>query len=148
MKNKDYDEFQLANRHRIAFQTLFITFVVIMINGYVKFIYGNWADPLLEMMITVLIPGMYFTIMSIAKNAYLRQKDHPIVFIVMMGMATILSGAAVISSIMSGILELVEDGQLTNQVGSLLLTIYAGSTTVALLMRSMKNRRVFANEES
>lgn len=147
MKMAQYDEFQLANRHRIAFQTLMITFLMIMINGYIKFFYGIWAEPMLEMFVMIFIPVMYFTIMSIVKNAYLRQTDQPIVIILLMGFAAIMSSAAVISNITSGLFMLIEDGQLSQQVGSLLLTFFTGSTTVALLIRRVKNKRMLEKEE-
>lgn len=142
MKATQYDEFQLANRHRIAFQTLVITFLMIMINGYVKSFYAVWAEPMLEMLVMILIPVMYFTIMSIAKNAYFRQKDQPVFFIVGMAIATILFAATVISNITSGMFILVENGQLTHQVGSLLMLLFAASTTVAQITRRIINKRM------
>lgn len=146
MKNARYDEFQLASRHRIAFQTLVITFLMIMINGYVKSFYGVWAEPLLEMLVMIFIPVTYFTFMSIAKNAYLSQKDQPIIFIVAMGFAAILVFATVISNITSGMFKLIEDGQLTHQVGSLLMLIFTSGTTVAQIARRIINKRMLEKE--
>lgn len=146
MKTARYDEFQLANRHRIAFQTLIITFLMIMINGYVKFFYGVWAEPMLEMLVMIIIPVMYFTIMSTAKNAYLGQKDQPTTFIVAMGIAATFSGISVISYITSGMFALVEGGQLTNQVGNLLLFLFTGGTAVAQITRRMINKRMLEKE--
>lgn len=141
-----YDELQLATRHKIAFHTLVITFLVIMIGGFVKDLYGIWAEPMLEMFVMIFIPGIYFTIMSIAKNAYLRMNDHPRIVIVLMGAATILSGSAVISNMMHGFHTIIEDGQLSDSVGSLLMAIYTGSTTIALIIRRRLNKRTLNKE--
>ncbi|MHA6259260.1 hypothetical protein ACXYMX_05020 [Sporosarcina sp. CAU 1771] len=147
MKTEGYDEFQQATQHKIAFQTLLITFVLIMLNGYTKLIYGDWAaNPMIEMLVMIYIPAMYFTLTSITKNAYLRKKDHPVVFIVLMGFAFILSSASVISSVTSGMFLLVENGQLSDQLGSVFLTIFAGSTTAALFIRRVRNKKMLENE--
>ncbi|WP_153720747.1 hypothetical protein [Sporosarcina cascadiensis] len=147
MKLTRYDEFQLSIRHRIAFQTMIITFIMIMISGYVKTFYGTWANPMLEMLVLIMIPAMYFSTLSIAKNAYLQQKDQPALIIILMGLAAVLSGAAVTSNILNGMFTLIENGQLSNQIGSLLLMIYSGGTAIALLIRRTKNRRMMEKEE-
>ena len=86
MKNARYDEFQIANRHRIAFQSFILVLILIGVNGYVKAGYGVWATPLLESFILVSIPGMYFAMMSIAKNAYFSKNDNPMFSIVLLGL--------------------------------------------------------------
>lgn len=146
MKARRYDKFQLANRHRIAFQTLGVTLLMIMINGYVKFFYAVWAEPLLEALVMIYIPVIYFTLMTIVKNAYLSRRDQPVFFIVGMGIATILFGATAISNIMSGSFIFMENGQLTNQVGSLLMLFFAASTTIALVFRRIINKRMLEEQ--
>lgn len=43
MKNSGYDELQVATRHRIAFHALILTFIVIMVNAWVKKLTGRFG---------------------------------------------------------------------------------------------------------
>ena len=147
MTNARYDEFQLANRHRIAFQTLIIVMALLMINGYIKNFYGVWAPALLEMLVLMYIPMMYFVLMSIVKNAYLRRKDQPVLYIVLFAFAAIMGLFSVVPSIVNGTFVFIENGQLTDRIGSLFITTFAGGTSVALLIRRIRNRRVLDKEE-
>lgn len=142
MKKPQYDEFQLANRHRIAFQSFGIAIAAIMISGYVKQFYGVWAEPLLEMLVMIYIPVMYFTTMAIVKNAYLRQKDHPVPIIIGFGMAAIMGLFSFVPAMIDGRFMFVENGQLSNQIGSVFITLFAGGISIALLIRKIRNRRM------
>lgn len=143
MKNSGYDELQVATRHRIAFHALILTFIVIMVNAWVKKTYGAiWPDPMLESLGTIFIPATYFTVMAILKNAYLRAKDYPALFIIAIALAFLLSSASFITITLSGLPMIIENGQLSNRLGSLLITIYTGCITVALLIRYIRNKRI------
>lgn len=145
MTTKRYDEFQLATRHKIAFQTMIFMFFIIMMNGYVKHIYGVWAEPMLEMLLMVIIPAMYFTFMSIAKNAYLSEKDDSTLFIVAMGIAVLLLLATVISNLTSGMFRLVEDGQLTSQAGTLCMLLFSSGTVIIQTIRRRLNKKILVS---
>lgn len=142
MRKARYDEFQLANRHGIAFQSLIIAMAVIMISGYIKYFYGIWAPPLLEMLVLVFIPGMHFMIMSIVKNAYLSRKDYPGLVIVCFLLAAVMGIFSFVPAMIDGRFVFVENGQLSDQVGSLFITAFAGGASIALLIRRMKNRKI------
>ena len=45
MKKDRYDEFQVAKRHQIGYQALFLTIALIVVNGIIKMNY-IWADPI------------------------------------------------------------------------------------------------------
>lgn len=147
MKNLRYDEYQLKNRHQLAFQTLILIFVLVMTNGLLKESYGVWAPPLLEALILIFIPGMYFAIMSIAKNAYFRKKDYPILVIILFGLAAVLGLFSFVPAILNGTFIFVENGQLTNQVGSLFIPILFGGMVIAIIVRKMINKREDAMED-
>ena len=55
-----YDEFQLAKRHKIAYQTLIMLLVLVWINGYVKGSYGVWAEPYLESLVLIVYTWVLF----------------------------------------------------------------------------------------
>jgi len=71
MKSEQFDELQIRNRQKIAYQTMFLTLVVILINGIIKEYYvDDWATPMLEANVLIIIPTLYFISMCIWKNAY------------------------------------------------------------------------------
>ena len=88
-----YDGFQLAKRHKIAYQTLIMLLALVWINGYVKSSYGVWAEPYLESLVLIYIPGFYFAGRSIWLNAYIRANDRPsmpILMIILTGFIGVL----------------------------------------------------------
>ena len=142
MKNARYDEFQIANRHRIAFQSFILVLILIGINSYVKESYGVWASPLLEAFILVSIPGMYFAMMSIAKNAYFSKNDYQMLSIFLLGLAATMSVFSTVPFIFSDVHPLIENGQLSDWVMGLLIATISGGMGVALLGRRVINKRV------
>jgi hypothetical protein len=142
MKNARYDEFQLATRHKIAFQSFILVLVLIGINGYVKAGYGIWASPLREAFILVWIPGMYFAVMSIAKNAYFSRNDYPVFSIILLGLAATMGFFSTVPFIFSAEYPLIENGQLSDWIMGLLITIISGGMGVALILRRVVNRRI------
>lgn len=142
MKNARYDEFQIANRHKIAFQSFILVLVLIGINGHVKAGYGIWASPYLEAFILVWIPGMYFAVMSIAKNAYFSRNDYPVFYVLLFGLAAIMGTISTVLFIFSEEYPLIENGQLSDRIMGLLVTIISGGLGVALIVRRIVNRRI------
>ena len=74
MDNKHYDEYQIINRHKIAFQTLMITVSLVLLNGIISDIY-EWARPILQASIIVHISVGYFATRAIFKNAYFGMNE-------------------------------------------------------------------------
>lgn len=141
MKSTRYDEYQLKNRHRIAFQTMVLLLALVMLNGLLKERYGIWAPPNLESIVLIYIPGMYFSIMSIAKNAYFSKKDYPSLVISLFGLAVVLGLFAVVPAILNGTFVFVENGLLTNQVGSLFIPTMFGGILIAITIRKLIDKR-------
>ncbi|MCZ2259308.1 hypothetical protein [Sporosarcina sp. G11-34] len=147
MTNARYDEFQLANRHRVGFQTLILVMSLIGLNGYFKASYGIWASPLLESFVLVWIPGMYFAVMSIAKNSYFNGNDYRGPFIVLLALAALMGLFSTVPFIIDKDFPLIENGQLSDRIMGLLVAIISGGISVALLIRRAANRRMLEKEE-
>lgn len=135
MKIGKYDEFQLANRHRIAFHTMILVMVLVWSNGFFKESYGTWASPQIEALVLLYLPGMYFAVMSIAKNAYLRKKDSSVLIISLFSLIVVLGLFTIIPSILEERFTLVENGQLNDRIGSLLVTGLFSAMLITLLIR-------------
>lgn len=115
MGKVQYDEFQLAKRHKIAYQTLILLFAMVWINGYVKSGNGVWAVPYLESLVLIYVPGFYFASSSIWQNAYIRANDRPSMPILMMVLTGFIAAFGLLSlgfSIFSGTFRVVDNGQL------------------------------------
>lgn len=137
-----YDEFQLAKRHKIAYQTLIILLVMVGLNGYVKSNYGVWAEPYLESMVLIFVPGFYFAGRSIWQNAYIRANDRVGLYLFTTGLVAGVSLISLGSSISLGIFRLVEDGQLGGQIGMVMLCLMFTMIFVLLVVRRWVDRKV------
>ncbi|QUW20304.1 hypothetical protein JSQ81_10500 [Sporosarcina sp. Marseille-Q4063] len=142
MKNARYDEFQLATRHKIAFQSFILVLILIGVNGYVKAGYGIWASPFLESFILVWIPSMYFAVMSIVKNAYFSKNDYPVLVAVVLGLAATMGFFSTVPFIFSEEFPFIENGQLSDRIMGLLIAIISVGMGVALIVRRALNRRM------
>ncbi|WP_172370603.1 hypothetical protein [Sporosarcina jiandibaonis] len=142
MKKARYDEFQISNRHRIGFQSFILAMILIGLNGYIKAGYGIWASPLLEAFIMVWIPGLYFAVMSISKNAYFSKNDYPIALVFLLGLAATMGVFSTVPFIFSEEYPLIENGQLSDRIMGLLIAIISVGMGVAMIVRRVLNRRV------
>lgn len=141
MGKMKYDEFQLAKRHKIAYQTLILLFAVVWLNGYVKSIYGVWAEPILESLVLMVVPGLYFAGASIWKNAYLRMHEKPTLILLLTGFTMGIGLLVIGGSVMSGTFHIIENGQLDGDIGLVLICLLFTTMFVLLLMRRMIDRR-------
>lgn len=142
MKKGKYDEFQLAKRHKIAFQTLILVFVVIGINGYVKSSYGIWADPYLESYLLIMVPGLYFAGASIWQNAYFRLKDYPMLTLLLSGFVMVFSLLLIGLKVGWGEFHLIEDGKLGGDIELVLFSVLFTMVFVLLMVRRRLDRHL------
>lgn len=140
MKHAKYDEFQLAKRHKIGYQSFILMCIIILVNGYVKSRYGVWADPFLESLVLMFLPGLYFSGASIWKNAYLRIHDNAVLILLLFGFVGTVNFLSLGVSIFSGTFYLIEDGQLGGDSGFVLLTSLFLMMFVLLLVRRRIDR--------
>lgn len=146
MKQDRYDEFQIAKRHRLGYQALFLTISLIIVNGIIKMNH-IWADPLMEMLVLLYIPVTYLTVMLILKGAYTSKKvKNPNVYIPMSGLVALFGWYVFIQSLWYDTFILIEDGKLTNSSGILFQTIFFTLITIAMIMRRAADFRMLRSE--
>lgn len=147
MKMGKYDEFQQLKRHKIAYQTLIMLCILIFINGFVKESYGIWAEPFLESILLMIIPGAYFAGASIWQNAYFRSKDNPIPILLLTG-STMLFGLMFIAIFMfTGSFQLVEDGKIGGDINIVLFTFLFSIMFILLIIRRKLDRNFLEQPE-
>lgn len=141
MEKGKYDEYQLAKRHRIAYQTLIGVFGLILVNGYVKSSYGIWAEPHVESLVLVLLPGFYFASTSILQNAYFRMKDYPTITLLLAGFAMGFGLLIIGVFVFSGSFQLIENGKLGGDIELLLFTSLFSVMFLTLMIRQKLDSR-------
>lgn len=137
MQKDRFDEFQIAKRHRIGYQTLFLTIALIVANGIIKMNF-IWADPMMETLVLIHIPLTYFTVMLIWKGAYTSKKENEKssdFYILMFGLVALFSLFVLGQSIWYGTFVLIEDGKLAMGTSILFSTTYFMLITITQLVR-------------
>lgn len=142
MKKGKYDEYQLAKRHKIAYQTLIGVFGLTLVNGYVKSNYGVWAEPHIESLMLVLLPGFYFASASILQNAYFRMKDYPISILLLSGFAMGFGLLIIGIFAFSGSFQLIENGKLSGDIELFLFTLLFLVVFLTLMIRKKLDSRM------
>ena len=93
MGSENFDEYQLAVRRRIAFQSLIITEALVGINGAVASYY-MWASPMVQALVIVALSALYFLSATVFKNAYVSRKvRNPLLFGVIYVVIGLANGA-------------------------------------------------------
>ena len=138
MEKKNYDEYQIKIRHRLAFHTMLLTFVLIIGNAFIKSWYV-WAEPGAEAMVLVGVPTLYFITGAVLQNAYISAKERsPWVTIILFGLLAVVE---LFSFLLGGADRLVIDGRLSTGVLPLALFILFGYLSLILLVKELLNRR-------
>lgn len=146
MQKDRFDEFQIAKRHRIGYQTLFLTIALIIVNGIVKMNY-IWAEPLMETLVLLHIPIIYFTVMLIWKGAYTSRKEkNSNLYILMFGLVALFSLFVLGQSIWYGTFILIEDGKLATSAGILFQTTFFTLVASTQLVRRAADFRVMKTD--
>ncbi len=141
-----YDEFQVAKRHRLGFQSFFLTMTLIFVNGFIKMNY-IWAEPLMETLVLIYIPMMYMTVMAIWKGAYLSKKDKNVyMYILPMGFAVLFSWFVIGYSLWDGVFVLVVDGKLATSSSILFTATFFTVVIIAMIMRRAADFRALRSE--
>ncbi len=73
--NKQYDERQIWLNSKYSREALFILMGALFLNAIVNSFYGPWAEPMVEMIILVALPTLYFLTQSVFNDSYLSKKE-------------------------------------------------------------------------
>lgn len=125
MEKENFDEYQIITRQKIAYQSLFITFTLVLINGWISTDH-TWASPMIQAFVIIVIPTLYFVTCTVLKNAYLSNKTKfPLI------QAFLFIGLGVLDVVVSfnaytrgGVTSFIADGKLIDGVTPILLAIF------------------------
>jgi hypothetical protein len=135
--NPKFDELQMLNRQKIAFQTLIFTLALIFVDGLVKTAY-IWATPMIEALFLLSIPTVFFTTRAIMKNAYfvMRAKIKNEIW----GFGAICAFGIIIiaQSIFSETFNIIENGMLSNDVSFPILILTYIFIVLAMVVKAVQ----------
>ena len=142
-----YDEYQMINRQKIAFTTFTITLILVFLNGVIANMY-EWAAPLIQAMVILMLSTGYFVTCAIFKNAYLSQKvKKSYINVFSFAILGILNAVISFSSLSRlGRAYLIHDGKLGDGIMPLLLGIYFLYLSAIALIKAILERRKYEVE--
>ena len=143
--SKYYDEKQLVDRYRISFETMMLTFILIIISGLIKIFHGPWAANNTEMIILLSIPCTYFSIRSILKGAYFSRDENHTFVLMLFAFIGIMNIATIILSVTEGKM-LIENGMLTENLFQLFIALPFFAILVSYLIKKMINKNIEEDE--
>lgn len=138
MKKEHFDEYQIMKRYKVGYQSFFITIVLIAINIGITERY-MWAETDIQLYVIVMLSLMYFSTMAIIKNAYVSNRTkHPMFYAVFFAVFGLYSIRSHVSGIFdTGIIYLVENGQLTKKAGSMLYSLLLINMGVVAVIKNL-----------
>ena len=146
MNNENYDEYQIINRQKIAFQTLIITLALVLLNGAIANFY-EWTSPLLQAIVILYFSIGYFITRAIFKNAYLSTKvKHSYISALCFFVVGILNTWVFFRSLSYfGYAALIRDGKLHDGANPLMLGVFFLYVSAIIIITILLDRR--QNEE-
>lgn len=137
---KHFDEYQQSIRHRAAFRAMLGTYVLVLLNGWICTMHP-WAPPMMQAVVLVFLPTLYFVTATMARGAYLsRQERHPVATgALFLGVGMLF--AVVTFTRLSGGATLVKNGQMTVEGISPMMTfffLYLGAVILAYSLRQSR----------
>jgi len=138
--SKHYDEKQLVDRYRISFETMTLTFLMIILSGMVKIFYGPWAADNTEMIVLISIPFTYFMFRTVMKGAYFSRNEKNTAFVlILLTLTGVLNIATIVICVMRGS-PLIENGMLTENLFQFFLALPFFSTPMAYLIKKIADK--------
>jgi len=147
MMNNNYDEYQMINRQKIAFRTLIITLILVILNGMISSTY-DWAPPMVQALLIIMLAAGYFVTCAIFKNAYLSRKLKNS-YLTVLSFATLgmLNIALAFSSLsLLGFSHLIYNGRLNDGIVPLLSGVFFLYFSVITLIKVLWERRQNEND--
>jgi hypothetical protein len=145
--SKHYDEKQLVDRYRISFETMWLTFILILISGMIRIFHGSWAATNTEMVILLSLPATYFLIRSIMKGAYFSRTEKSYTFsLILFAIIGILNLATIIVIASRGD-PFIENGILTENLFQLFIALPLLSIPITYLIKKAISKDIKEDEE-
>ena len=149
IQNK-FDEMQLLNRYKIAYQTLFVSLGLVFLNGLISERI-TWATPAIQSMIILVITMSYFVTFAVFKDAYILggNKSLKSTFLFNLVFAIIFVALIVyheVSDRSSGLSYYFENGVISNSFCMPILAIFDVYTTIILGIKILIERKKNAEE--
>lgn len=139
-QEKFYDEMQVKTRGKIAFETMFLTFMLIFASTVVKTFFYVWATPYAELYILIGVPVFYFIVRSFLKDAYVPVNQSMNLSLILAAFVTVLGLLSILHSLRNGI-PFIENGVLMDSASGIYLTILFGTVLVLLLYKKRALRK-------
>ena len=138
-EKNNYDEYQITVRHRLAFWSLLLTFMLIIINAFIKSWY-DWAVPGVEAIVLIGVPTLFFATGAVFQNAYIsRREKGPWLTVGLFGGLAVVEFVSFLAGAGAG--ELVRDGRLYYRFTPLVLFVFFAYLAVILTIKALLDRR-------
>ena len=139
---ENFDEKQLFDRYRISFETMWLTFILIFINCFIKIWFGPFAEPTVEMGILISFPLTYFAIRSIIKEAYFAKnvKNKTLSFASLAFLGIVMLISPVIYLAKGG--SIIENGLIVSPMAFLMSASTLFLIPIAYLIKKMTNKDI------
>ncbi len=148
MSKENYDEMQLIIRYKISTHCLGIVSVLILVNGLINE-EVVWASPSTQSLVIIMIPTLYFIIVTTLKGAYISNKQKNQLFTgVSLGIIGFSSFMAfVIGFNRIGIEYIFKDNMLTHSSSTIFMTVFFSIGSIINLYKFFKNGNVIDDQD-
>jgi len=144
--SENFDEKQVFDSYKLSFETLWLTFLLIFINCFIKIWFGPFAEPSVEMGFLISIPITYFAIRSIIKGAYfgknVKNKTRVFAFLVFTGIVMLISPVIYLAK--GG--SIIENGLIASPMSLFISAFTLFLIPIAYLIKKITQKNV-ENEE-
>jgi hypothetical protein len=145
--SEKYDEKQLMDRLKISFETLMLTFSLILINFFILYYYSPWAADTTEMAILYSIPATYFMIRAVTKEAFFVKNEKNRGFLLVLFALTGITMMLVsVITIVANDMPLIENGLISAELSPFFIGLPLLSASIAYLIKKIIQKNV-ENEE-
>ena len=145
--SEKYDEKQLIDRLKISFETMMMTFVLILINFFILYYYRPWAADTTEMAILYSIPATYFITRSVTKEAYfVKNEKNGGLLLVLCALAGIMTMLASVITMVVNDMPIIENGLISAELSPFFIGLPILSAPIAYLIKKIIQKNV-ENEE-
>ena len=146
--SEKYDEKQLIDRLKISFETMMLTFSLILTNFFILQYYGPWAADTTEMTILYSIPATYFMIRSVTKEAlFVKNEKNGVFLLVLFALTGIMMMLISVITIVVNDMPIIENGLMSAELSSFFIGLPLLSASIAYLIKKITQKNVEENEE-